>query len=49
MIFTLVKEHGMSHKQTAQVLNISVSTVENQMTIALKKISEAIRYSFRHN
>ena len=49
LIFTLVKEDGLTYKQTAQLLNISESTVDNQVSIALKKISGAIRYSFRHN
>lgn len=49
LIFTLIKEDGLTYKQTAQLLNISESTVENQISIALKKISGAIRYSFRHN
>lgn len=49
LIFTLIKEDGLSYKQTAQLLNISESTVENQVSIALKKISGAIRYTFRHN
>jgi RNA polymerase sigma-70 factor (ECF subfamily) len=49
LIFTLVKEDGLTYKQTAQLLNISESTVENQISIALKKISGAIKYSFRHN
>ena len=49
LIFTLVKEDGLTYKQTATVLNISESTVENQLSIALKKISGAIRYTFKHN
>lgn len=49
LIFTLIKEDELSYKQTAQLLNISESTVENQLSIALKKISGAIRYSFRNN
>src|SRR6187431_2827082 len=49
LIFTLVKEDGLSYKQTAQLLNLSESTVDNQISIALKKIGGAIRYSFRHN
>jgi RNA polymerase sigma-70 factor (ECF subfamily) len=49
LIFTLIKEEGLSHKQTAKLLNLSVSTVENQITIALKKIGSAIQYTFRHN
>ena len=49
LIFTLVKEDGLSYKQTAELLNISESTVDNQLSIALKKISGAIMYRFRHN
>lgn len=49
LIFTLVKEDGLSYKQTAQLLSIAESTVENQVSIALKKISSAITYTFRHN
>lgn len=49
LIFTLVKEDGLSYKQTAELLSISESTVENQISIALKKISGAVRYTFRHS
>lgn len=49
LIFTLVKEDGLSYKQTAELLSITESTVENQISIALKKISGAVRYTFKHN
>lgn len=49
LIFTLIKEDGLSYKQTAQLLNIAESTVENQLSIALKKISSSIQYTFKHN
>ncbi len=49
LIFTLIKEDGLTYKQTAELLNIAESTVENQLSIALKRISSAIRYTFRHN
>jgi len=49
LIYTLIKEDGLTYKQTAQLLGISESTVDNQLSIALKKISSAIRYTFRHN
>jgi len=49
LVYTLIKEDGLSYKQTAQLLGISESTVDNQISIALKKISSAIRYTFRHN
>ena len=49
LIYTLIKEDGLTYKQTAQLLGISESTVDNQISIALKKISSAISYTFRHN
>ena len=49
LTFTLVKEDGLTYKQTAHLLSLSEKTIENQISIALKKISSAIRYTFRHN
>ena len=49
LIYTLIKEDGLTYKQTAQLLNISESTVDNQLSLAIKKISGAIHYTFRHN
>ena len=49
LIFTLIKDDGLTYKQTATLLGISESTVENQLSIALKKIGSSIRYTFRHN
>ncbi|WP_461453360.1 RNA polymerase sigma-70 factor [Mucilaginibacter sp.] len=43
IIFKLIKEDGLKYKDAAALLNISVKTVENQMAIALKKISSAFR------
>ncbi len=37
-IFKLKKEHYLSNKEIAQKLNISTKTVENQITIAIKRI-----------
>jgi RNA polymerase sigma-70 factor (ECF subfamily) len=37
-IFTLSREQGLSHKQIAEQLDISVKTVENQINLALKQI-----------
>ncbi|MGZ3751641.1 MAG: RNA polymerase sigma-70 factor [Mucilaginibacter sp.] len=42
LIFKLIKEDGLKYKDTARLLNISVKTVENQLSIALKKIASAI-------
>ena len=49
LIFMLVKEDGLTYKQTAHLLGISESTVENQIAIALKKIGSAINFTFRHS
>ncbi len=35
-IFLMIKLHGMSYKQTAEALSLSVKTVENQMGKAIK-------------
>jgi len=39
-IFLLVKMHGLSYKQVAESLDISVKTVENQMGKALRVLRE---------
>jgi RNA polymerase sigma-70 factor (ECF subfamily) len=39
-IFLLSKQKELSNKEIAEKLDISVKTVENQMTIALKKLRE---------
>src|SRR6187399_155531 len=36
MIFKLAKEDGLKYKEVAEVLNISVKTVENQLAIAIQ-------------
>lgn len=36
IIYQMIREEGMTHKQVAEQLNISVKTVESQMTEALK-------------
>lgn len=47
LIFKLVKEDDMAHKEVAELLNISVRTVEYHMSIAVKKLGEALNYSRR--
>lgn len=42
-IFRLSREEDMSYKEIAKLLNISLNTVENQMTIALKKLRILLR------
>ncbi|MDP9230317.1 MAG: RNA polymerase sigma-70 factor [Bacteroidota bacterium] len=42
MIFRLVREDGLKYKEVAKILNISVNTIDVQMTIAVKKICMAL-------
>jgi RNA polymerase sigma-70 factor (ECF subfamily) len=38
MIFKLVREDGLKHREVAEILNISINTIDVQMAIAIKKI-----------
>jgi RNA polymerase sigma-70 factor (family 1) len=42
LIFKLVKEDGLKYREAAQLLDISVKTVETQMSLALRKLSEVL-------
>jgi RNA polymerase sigma-70 factor (ECF subfamily) len=44
LIFKLVKEDGLKYKEVAELLSLSVKTVESQMAIALKKLAHSIRF-----
>ena len=46
IIFLLVRDQNMKYKEVAQILNISVFTVRNQVAIATKKIAEALPSHF---
>jgi RNA polymerase sigma-70 factor (family 1) len=46
MIFKLVREDGLRYKEIADILNISVNTIDVQMAIAVKKIATALRPEF---
>jgi RNA polymerase sigma-70 factor (ECF subfamily) len=43
LIFQMVREDGLKQKEVAAILHISELTVRNQLTIAAKKIAQAIR------
>ncbi|MGZ3938745.1 MAG: RNA polymerase sigma-70 factor [Flavisolibacter sp.] len=49
LIFKLIKEDGLKHREVAELLNLSQKTVENQVTIALKKITEFMRFTITRN
>lgn len=42
IIFQMIKEDGLSAKQTAEILNLSVRTVESQIYKAVKTLEEGI-------
>lgn len=44
IIFKLVREDGLKYKEVARILDISVNTIDVQMAIAGKKISEALKF-----
>lgn len=44
IIFKLVKEDGLKYKEVAEILNLSVKTVENQVAIALQKIGTTVSF-----
>lgn len=43
MIFKLVREDSLKYKEVAEILRISVNTVDAQMAIAVKKICTALQ------
>lgn len=43
LIFKLVKEDGLKYKEVAQLLHLSVKTIEAQMSIALKRIGNTMQ------
>lgn len=47
LIFKLVKEDGLRYNDIAELLNISVKTIDSQMAIALKRISSAINFDLK--
>jgi RNA polymerase sigma factor (sigma-70 family) len=47
LVFRLVKEDRLPYKDVAQILDISIKTIDNQLAIALRKISEAINLQLR--
>ncbi len=43
MIFKLIREDGLKYKEVADILNISVNTIDTQMAIAVKKICTSLQ------
>ena len=47
IIFRLVKEDELKYREVAEILNLSVKTIENQLSIALRKIGAAISFDIK--
>ena len=47
LVFKLAKEDGLKYNEIAQLLNITVKTIDNQMAIAVKKIGKAISFDLK--
>jgi len=47
LIFKLAKEDGLKYREVAEILNISIKTVENQLAIAVQKIGMAVNFDIR--
>ncbi len=45
MIFRLIREDGLRYKEVADILNISVNTIDAQMAIAMKRICSVLNVS----
>jgi len=49
LVFKLAKEDGFKYREVAEILHISVKTVENQLAIALQKIGLAVRFDLERS
>lgn len=49
IIFKLIREDGLKYKEVAEILNLSVNTIDAQMAIAVKKICNALHVEKPHH
>lgn len=47
IVYKLIREDGLRYKEVAEILNISIKTIDNQLAIALKKIGKAININLK--
>jgi RNA polymerase sigma-70 factor (family 1) len=47
LIFKLIKEDGLKYRETAELLQLSVKTVEAQMAIALRRIAKCMHLDLK--
>ncbi|WP_161596815.1 RNA polymerase sigma-70 factor [Chitinophaga vietnamensis] len=48
MVYMLVKQYGLRYKEVATLLNLSVKTVENQLAIAMKRLTQAVNFTLEN-
>ena len=48
IIFKLVKEDGLKYKEVAELLQLSVKTIEAQMAIALRRLGKCMHLEINH-
>ena len=46
MVFKLIKDEGMSHKEVAELMDLSVRTVEVHLKLAVKDVRKTIKDNF---
>jgi RNA polymerase sigma-70 factor (ECF subfamily) len=47
IIFKLIKEDGLKYKETAELLQLSIKTVEAQMAIALRRLGKCMQLEIK--
>ncbi|HVY76861.1 MAG TPA: RNA polymerase sigma-70 factor [Puia sp.] len=47
--FRLVRENGFKYREAAEIMGLSVKTIENQLAIAIKKINAAVRFDLQRS
>lgn len=47
LVFKLIKEDGLSYKETAAILNISTKTVDAHLVTAVKKLTAILKVEFK--
>ncbi|MBL0154614.1 MAG: RNA polymerase sigma-70 factor [Chitinophagaceae bacterium] len=49
LIFKLIKDDGLKYKEVAELLHLSIKTVEAQMAIALRRIGKCMQLDIRRS
>jgi RNA polymerase sigma-70 factor (ECF subfamily) len=49
LVFKMVKDDGLKYREVAEIMGISIKTVENQLAIALQKIGDAVDFHFHRS